>query len=326
VASLPADRIRRAAAWLPDLGVTEVNDAEVTTDGRSLHVRRGPEHTDGMTPTWYIAEPGIAGLPLCLPYQAATGTADFTVEPDNVSGTVSLTGPPGGHTYRAEITGVRHHSEPASSGAEPGMPEPDLSWLDAEAAALRRRLSSPELAGTRQLPGSLENWRLRLDEDADRIASVTAGTRLYGLLARFLLDHGAIEDALVASELGRARAFADLLAAPAGDREPRGAPRFSRMILRQVTAGQRQAGPHSFCSAPQCRTERLKAAERLTAITSGAGRCPALPSGSVPRPEVTHAAAPAARRAARRLTGAAPGPADKSTRSRCTPSPARPFA
>jgi CHAT domain-containing protein len=58
---------------------------------------------------------------------------------------------------------------------------------------------------------SLEAWRGRLDEDADRIAAVTMAGPFYALLAEFFNEQAAPGDALVAAELGRARAFADLL-------------------------------------------------------------------------------------------------------------------
>ena len=104
-------------------GATEVNDADVTVDGRSLHVRLGPEHADGTLPSWFMPDPG--GLPLCLPYAAATGTADFTVEGDSVTGTVRLDGPPGGHSFYAEVTSTGHRDAvPAAA------PEPEGAWLD----------------------------------------------------------------------------------------------------------------------------------------------------------------------------------------------------
>jgi CHAT domain-containing protein len=123
----------------------------------------------------------------------------------------------------------------------------------AESLGYRRRItaltpypSADLIAGARQLPGSLETWRLRLDEDAERIAAVDAATPFYGLLAFFFLGYGAIEDALVASELARARAFADLLAR-SGQREPvteatlgPSAPRFGRRLLREVLTGSRR--------------------------------------------------------------------------------------
>jgi CHAT domain-containing protein len=560
---------RRKPAWPPFLltghddlrpgflswGVTEAGDAEVTADGRALHIRLGPEHADGALPSWSMTGPG--GLPVCLPYQAASGTADFAVDGESVTGTVRLAGPPGGHSYQAEITGTRHRdlrpdpaagltarmtsgpAGPAAGGREPerawldrlcaefdltldcgpgfpgqpavpalltafpadlgssrfefsltaagspgqpghiswslsglstaqhvsgnkltvtGPPGPQWyadestliavadaklelthtaghsvtgeltvtgttgrvfraaitgSWRGSAAAAVRRSLAAPDftgswrgvlgtdsllavsaaadgwwrpaggqpgplflrhvpgpdlavgltgdgslvaleraepavtgeasvsdgaalrtvgqrlmhqqryaeamrllgraaacfagqadaaertghdlaarnylvsatasaaegafcalalsdypallrclaedigwrrrliglvpalsgvvLAGARQLPGSLENWRRRLDEDADRIDSASAGTPFYGLLALFMLDHGAVEDALVAAELGRARAFADLVAGADGERADDAAPRFSRAVLRETVAGQHTA-------------------------------------------------------------------------------------
>ncbi|MGA2825592.1 MAG: CHAT domain-containing protein [Streptosporangiaceae bacterium] len=109
-------------------------------------------------------------------------------------------------------------------------------------ARIAPHLSGGVLAGSRQLPGHLENWRLRLDQDAERIAAVTAGTPFFDVLVAFFLDLGAVEDALVASELSRARAFTDLLARSTAPGAMAGAaPVFSRRLLREILATHRQA-------------------------------------------------------------------------------------
>lgn len=98
------------------------------------------------------------------------------------------------------------------------------------------------IAGGRGLPGQVETWRLRLDGDRDRMDALAAGTSFYATLVSFFLGLGADEDALVASELSRARAFADLLAGSAARaRDPGGtsvtaAPEFGRRALRAALA------------------------------------------------------------------------------------------
>ena len=98
------------------------------------------------------------------------------------------------------------------------------------------------IAGVRGLPGQVETWRLRLDADRDRMDALGTGTPFYATLVSFLLGLGADEDALVASELSRARAFADLLAGSAarardpGGTSVTGAPKFGRRALRAALA------------------------------------------------------------------------------------------
>jgi CHAT domain-containing protein len=156
-----------------------------------------------------------------------------------------------------------------------------------------QHLHRDQLVGARQLPGYLETWRLRLDEDAERIAAVTAGTPFFDELVSFFLGLGAVEDALVASELSRARAFTDLLAgsvAQAGvTRTTAGAaPVFSRRLLREILTARRQpiveyfitdsalvawvANPDGeiryVCGPPDAAAQARAAAERYRAVTT----------------------------------------------------------
>lgn len=99
--------------------------------------------------------------------------------------------------------------------------EPLLNAL-IDTAEIRRILSDrphlSELAqqGLDTLPGRLEQWRSRLAEDTERIAAVDEGQRFFDTLVRVFVELGegklsGYENALVASEQSRARAFADLL-------------------------------------------------------------------------------------------------------------------
>ncbi|MFJ8003817.1 CHAT domain-containing protein [Streptomyces fagopyri] len=95
-------------------------------------------------------------------------------------------------------------------------------------------------AGARILPGFVDAWRSRLAQDTARIDAVDASRPFHAALTLYLFEQGAHEDALVASEAGRARAFADLLSA-CGSRWPSragasAAPRLTRAALRSVLA------------------------------------------------------------------------------------------
>lgn len=102
-----------------------------------------------------------------------------------------------------------------------------LLWY---ADAIRRRdlaaRTGEGLRSTRSflegLPRSVEDWRRLLREDGDRIQALQDSQSFYAELVRLMLDLGAAREALLASELARARAFADLIAgnAPLGARAP----------------------------------------------------------------------------------------------------------
>ncbi len=81
----------------------------------------------------------------------------------------------------------------------------------AEASGYGPEYEEEVRAGARMLPGFVEAWRSRLAEDTARIDAVDASRPFYAALTLYLFGQGAYEDALVASEAGRARAFADLL-------------------------------------------------------------------------------------------------------------------
>lgn len=91
--------------------------------------------------------------------------------------------------------------------------------LDALISAIetRRILSDrpylSELAqqGLDNLSERLEQWRSRLAEDTERIAAVDGGQRFFNTLVRVFVELEGYNNALVASEQSRARAFADLL-------------------------------------------------------------------------------------------------------------------
>jgi len=73
---------------------------------------------------------------------------------------------------------------------------------------------SKELASSMRtsLSSSLENWRARLARDIDKITALEKGQPFFQDLVDFLIELGNENEALVASETARARAFADLLA------------------------------------------------------------------------------------------------------------------
>jgi CHAT domain-containing protein len=82
---------------------------------------------------------------------------------------------------------------------------------------IRRILSDrPHLSSLAQenldtLAPRLENWRSRLANDTARISAVDQGQRMFDTLVRAFVELESYEEALVASEQSRARAFADLL-------------------------------------------------------------------------------------------------------------------
>lgn len=63
-----------------------------------------------------------------------------------------------------------------------------------------------------RLANNLENWRKRLVDDRDKIEALDKGQPFFQKLVKILIGLGDEEEALVASEKSRARAFADLLA------------------------------------------------------------------------------------------------------------------
>ncbi|MDY7106790.1 MAG: hypothetical protein S0880_36910, partial [Actinomycetota bacterium] len=71
-------------------------------------------------------------------------------------------------------------------------------------------------SGSGHLASYVEQWRALVHGDLAKIATVDAAVPFFEELVSLLLDLDAPEDALVASELARARAFADGLAASTG--------------------------------------------------------------------------------------------------------------
>ncbi|BEL06618.1 hypothetical protein Q0Z83_048090 [Actinoplanes sichuanensis] len=84
-----------------------------------------------------------------------------------------------------------------------------LDKADPLAALTSRRGSNRD--GAARLSGYVEQWRGRLDQDRDRILAVEHALDFYDALVGLLLDLDAVDEALVAAELARARATADLL-------------------------------------------------------------------------------------------------------------------
>jgi CHAT domain-containing protein len=72
---------------------------------------------------------------------------------------------------------------------------------------------------TFRLSGWLERWRVRLRKDMERIEAQERGQTFFCKLIQFFVDMGSGTDAWVISERARARAFIDLLAARAPQRE-----------------------------------------------------------------------------------------------------------
>ncbi|UAB93772.1 CHAT domain-containing protein [Dactylosporangium vinaceum] len=87
-----------------------------------------------------------------------------------------------------------------------------LTRADPLAALADRRGGNRD--GAARLAGYVEQWRGLLDQDRDRILAVEGALEFYDALVGLLLQLGAVEEALVAAELARARATADLLGAP----------------------------------------------------------------------------------------------------------------
>ncbi|MEU9890375.1 CHAT domain-containing protein [Sphaerisporangium sp. NPDC051011] len=86
-----------------------------------------------------------------------------------------------------------------------------LARSDAAGGAARLRDGTQE--GVRLASRYVEMARALLDDDWDRIQSTRRAMPFYERIVTLLLDLDAPEDALVASEMSRARAFADLLEA-----------------------------------------------------------------------------------------------------------------
>jgi len=89
-----------------------------------------------------------------------------------------------------------------------------LARADPAAAAADRRQGSQEAAS--RLSGYIEQWRRLLDDDRERVLAVEGAREFYDVLVGMLLNLGAVEEALIAAELSRARAIADLLEAQRG--------------------------------------------------------------------------------------------------------------
>jgi len=83
--------------------------------------------------------------------------------------------------------------------------------MDMPAALAERRARSRTMSAN--LTGYLERWRTMLAEDGERIQVVEAGQGFYRELVALMLDIDAPREALLAAELARGRAFADLIAA-----------------------------------------------------------------------------------------------------------------
>lgn len=90
----------------------------------------------------------------------------------------------------------------------------------------------------------VERWRALLDSHWDKILSTDQALPFYERMVTLLLDIDASEDALVASEMSRARAFADALREARAEPHPHtstggalaGAPPLSRAALRVILA------------------------------------------------------------------------------------------
>jgi len=79
--------------------------------------------------------------------------------------------------------------------------------------AERDYLRAESIAGLPTLADNLENWRRRLVDDSEKITALERGQPFFENLVQVLVKLGSYEEALVASEKSRARAFADLLTA-----------------------------------------------------------------------------------------------------------------
>lgn len=80
-------------------------------------------------------------------------------------------------------------------------------------AEVEQRIASSSKALT-SLTGFVERWRSLLVADTDRIQAVEGSQEFYADMVRFLVSLDAPREAFLASELARARAFADLLRKP----------------------------------------------------------------------------------------------------------------
>ena len=98
---------------------------------------------------------------------------------------------------------------------------PPPSPRETSVGATRARVGS-NLDGASNLTGFLEQWRGLLEHDSDRIQAMNRSQDFYEELTNLMLDIKAPRDALLASELGRARAFADLMVVPRGTDEATG--------------------------------------------------------------------------------------------------------
>ncbi|MEV5408928.1 CHAT domain-containing protein [Thermopolyspora sp. NPDC052614] len=104
------------------------------------------------------------------------------------------------------------------------------------AARLVRRLTRDASVA---IAGYVETWRALLDDHWEKILSTGLALPFYERMVALLLDIDASEDALVASEMSRARAFADALRAgraASATRGPGQAPPMTRPRLRDILA------------------------------------------------------------------------------------------
>ena len=106
-------------------------------------------------------------------------------------------------------------------------------------AGSARRLRSETGEAATAVGGFVEVWRALLDDHWDKILTTDLALPYYTRMIRLLLEIDAAEDALVASEMSRARAFADALRADRAGRAADGpgqAPPVTREMLRDVLA------------------------------------------------------------------------------------------
>jgi hypothetical protein len=90
-------------------------------------------------------------------------------------------------------------------------------------ASLKQTITSSR-QGLNSLTAYIEQWRSLFAEDADRIQAVEGSQGFYADLVRFMLGLDAPREAFLASELARARAFADLLRKPGRSAAPHAPP------------------------------------------------------------------------------------------------------
>ncbi|KAA9377030.1 CHAT domain-containing protein [Microbispora cellulosiformans] len=204
------------------------------------------------------------------PSGLAAAAAECAVAAETVYGVLRSTGSPSDDPEtiessaecvdRALAAGQDALRETADRLAAQGAPEPgsagELVLLSARGGAdvlalMRDRLARSAPAAAARFvrdqareaagltAGYVEIWRALLDSHWDKIISTDQALPFYERMVTLLLDLDASEDALVASEMARARAFADTLRANrATPGEPArglgGAPPVSREGLRSI--------------------------------------------------------------------------------------------